>query len=85
MQRDMVTVAVEEYPQRNKGGCLKLSFDWQPVECFELWSNMFMSALAKRNFQCKVLITASVSEQRFTVVQPTENKRMHQLSSGFHH
>ena len=63
----------------------KLSFDWQPVECFELWSNMFMSALAKRNFQCKVLITASISEQRFTVVQPTENKRMHQLSSGFHH
>ena len=30
-------------------------FDWQPVKCFEQWSKVFMSALAKNNLRCVVL------------------------------
>ena len=52
---------------------------------------MLMSALAKNNFRCMVLnflqpvhlITVDVNEQRVAVVQPTDNTRMHKLSSGF--
>ena len=52
---------------------------------------MFMSALAQNNLRCMVfnfsqpvhLITVDVNEQGVAVVQPTENKRTHKLSSGF--
>ena len=68
-----------------------LSFFWQPVKCLEQWLNMFMSSLAKNNLCCMVwnflqpvhLITVDNSKQRVAVVQPTENKRTHQLSGGF--
>ena len=30
-------------------------FFLQPVRCFEQWSNVFMSALAKKNLRCVVL------------------------------
>ena len=61
------------------------------MKCLEEWSNMLMSALAKNNLSCLVLnflqsvhlITVDVSEQRFAVVQPTENKRIHKPSNGF--
>ena len=51
---------------------------------------MLMSALAKNNFRCMVLnflqpvhlITVDVNEQRVAVVQPTKNKRTHQLRRG---
>ena len=67
-----------------------LSFFWQPVKCLEQWLNMFMSSLAKNNLCCMVwnflqavhLITVDDSKQR-VAVQPTENKRTHQLSGGF--
>ena len=60
------------------------------MKCLEQWSNMLMSALAKNNLSCLVLnflqrvhlITVDVSEQRFAVVQPTENKSIHKLSNG---
>ena len=52
-----------------------------------------MSVLAENSLRCVVLnflqpvhlITVDVNEQGVAVVQPTENKRTHQLSSGFHH
>ena len=43
----------------NKSGYLENNpvFDWQPVKCFEQWSNMFTSALVEKklNFYCLVL------------------------------
>ena len=58
-------------------------FDWR--------SNMFICALAKNDISCVALnvfqpvhlITVDVNEQKVAVVQPTENKRTNQLSSGF--
>ena len=63
-------------------------FDWQPVNRFDKWSNVFMSAFAKKNFRCLVvnflqpvhLITVAANEQRLAVVQPIENKRIHQIN-----
>ena len=59
-----------------------LPCDWQPVECLEQWSNVFMSVLAENSLRCVVLnflqpvqlITVDVNEQRVAAVQPTENK-----------
>ena len=80
---------------KNKGSYLENNpfFDWQPVKSLEQWSTMFMPALVKNNSRCAVLnflqpvhlITVDVNEQGVRVVQPTENKRTHQLSSGFRH
>ena len=80
---------------KNKGGYLENNpfFDWQPVKSLEQWSTMFMPALVKNNSRCVVLnflqpvhlITVDVNEQGVAVVQPTENKGTHQLSSGFRH
>ena len=52
---------------------------------------MFICALAKNDISCVALnvfqpvhlITVDVNEQKVAVVQPTENKRTNQLSSGF--
>ena len=49
------------------------------MKCFEQWSNLFMSALAKNNLRCAVLnvlhpvrlITVDVNEQGVAVVQLT--------------
>ena len=30
-------------------------FDWQPMKCFEQWSDVFMSAFAKSDFRSVVL------------------------------
>ena len=69
----------------NKGSYLEkyTFFEWQPVKCFEQWSNLFMSALAKNNLRCAVLnflqpvrlITVDVNEQGVAVVQLTENQK----------
>ena len=73
--RDMKTGMVAEYNQRNGKQCgyfeIDPFFDRHPVKCFEQWSNVFMSALAKNNFRCVVLnflqpvhlITVDVNEQ----------------------
>ena len=77
----MMTGMVADYHQRteNKGGYIENYpfFDWQPVKCFEQWSNVFMSAcpcgkqLLLRGFElfaaCN-LITVDFSENKFGVV-----------------
>ena len=58
-----------------------LPCDWQPVECREQWSNVFMSVLAENSLHCVVLnfqqpvqlITVDVNEQRVAAVQPTDS------------
>ena len=57
-------------------------FDWQPVNRFDKWSNVFMPVFMKKTFRCLVvnffqpvhLITVAANEQRLAVVQPTENR-----------
>ena len=84
---------VTAYHPRNGKHENNLLFDWQPVECFDHWSSLFMSALAKNKLRCVVfnmlqsvqLITVDVNEQRAAVVQQTENKqtKTRRLSSDF--
>ena len=81
--------------KESKGGYLDkyLFFDWEPVKLSEKWFNMLMSASAKNDFCCIILIflfcfvvetvhltRSDVNEQR---VVTSENERTHQLSSGF--
>ena len=85
IQRDSMTGMVAGYNEKKRKTKMAifkiLPCDWQPVECLEQWSNVFMSVLAEDSLRCVVLnflqpvhlITVDVNEQRVAAVQPTEN------------
>ena len=100
VRRDTMTGMVASTKEtENKDGYLKNNpaFDWQPVKCLEQWSNIVISALAKKQnkkkARCAVLplqpvhlsdqADVSYNEQGAAVVQPTDNKRTHKMSSGY--
>ena len=77
---------VQSKKTKTKVAILKIILSLTGCQCLESWSNV--SALAKNNYlRCVVLnfllpVHLITVEQRLAAVQPTENERTHQLSSG---
>ena len=50
-----ILVSIKKQQQtENKGGYLENNpfFDWQSLNCFEQWSDVFVPILAKKHFGC---------------------------------